>query len=54
MVSSPFPDKYEPSTQRNYVNAWERFVNYCDRTCALALLASPEWVVCHMASLLEP
>lgn len=45
--------KYQPSTQRNYVNAWERFVNFCDRTCARALPASPETVVCYMASLFE-
>lgn len=45
--------KYQPSTQRNYVNAWERFVNFCDRTCAQALPTSPETVVCYMASLFE-
>lgn len=45
--------KYQASTKRNYINAWERFVAFCDRTCARALPASPETVVCYMASLFE-
>lgn len=45
--------KYQPSTQRKYFNACERFVNSCVRTCARALPASPETVVCYMASLFE-
>lgn len=45
--------KYQASTKQNYVNAWERFIAFCDRTCARALPASPETVVCYMASLFD-
>lgn len=43
--------KYQPSTKRNYVNAWERFVAFCDRVGARALPATPEAVVRYTGSL---
>lgn len=45
--------KYQGSTKRNYVNAWERFDEFCDRVGARALPASPEAVVRYMASLFD-
>lgn len=47
------PPKYEGSTKRIYVNAWERFDEFCDRVGARALPASPEAVVRYMASLFD-
>lgn len=43
--------KYQGSTKGNYINAWERFVAFCDRIGARPLPAAPEAVVRYMASL---
>lgn len=45
--------KYQGSTKKNYVNAWERFDAFCERVNARAMPASPETVVRYMASLFD-
>lgn len=45
--------KFQGSTKRNYVNAWERLDDFCGRIGARALPASPEAVVRYMASLYD-
>eukprot|EP00170_Pyropia_yezoensis_P006587 contig_26870_g6608 len=43
--------KYQGTTKGSYINAWERFVAFCDRIGARPLPAAPEAVVRYMASL---
>lgn len=45
--------KYQSSTKKNYVNAWERIDAFCQRVNARAMPASPETVVRYMASLYD-
>lgn len=44
---------YRGSTKGKYLNAWERFENFCDRIGARVLPAAPEAVVRYMGSLLD-
>lgn len=44
--------KYQPTTQVRYLNAWEAFVAFCNRTALAALPAAPEAVVRYVGTYL--